>query len=84
MATIAVWNTVVVTISVFYEPNKYSCHAERDAIIKVSNKHILKECKIYIGRIKCGKLENASPCKMCADLLKKYGVKKVYLIWFFL
>lgn len=78
--TIVALSTVVKTISVFYEPNKYSCHAERDAIIKVGNKHILKDCKIYIGRIKYGKLENATPCQMCSNLLKKYGVKKVHLI----
>lgn len=80
LVIIAALSTVVKTISVFYEPNKYSCHAERDAIIKLNNKHILKDCKIYIGRIKYGKLENAAPCQMCSDLLKKYGVKKVHLI----
>ncbi len=65
---------VVKKTAVFYEPNKYSCHAEKDAIIKVKNKNILKNCKIYIGRIKYGRLEEASPCKMCQKLLNKYKI----------
>ena len=35
-----------------YESNKYSIHAEKDAIQKVKNKSIFKFCKIYIIRIK--------------------------------
>ncbi len=72
--------TIVQKVSVFYEANKYTCHAEKDAIVKVKNKSILKDCKIYIGRIKNNKLESATPCEMCKKLLKKYGVKKINLI----
>ena len=60
------------TIIVFYEPNKYTVHAEKDAILKVRDKSILRKCKIYIGRYKYGKIEMAQPCPMCQKLLKKY------------
>ena len=77
MVTIVIWRLVVQTIIVFYEANKYSCHAERDAIRKIKDKSILKKCKIYIGRYKYGKIETAEPCHMCAKLLQKYGISKV-------
>jgi cytidine deaminase len=66
--------------SVFYEPYKFSTHAEKDAIMKIKNKNILKKCKIYIIKIKNNKIENAIPCSMCCNLLKKYGIKKVWTI----
>lgn len=68
---------VVKTIRVFYELNKYSIHAENDAIRKIKNKNILKDCKIYIGKINGGVIIQAIPCDMCNKLLKKYGVKKI-------
>lgn len=80
LVTIIVFPIIVQKVSVFYEPNKYTCHAEKDAIKKVRNKYILKDCKVYIGRIKNNKLEPATPCEMCKKLLKKYGVKKINLI----
>jgi len=75
-----VWSIVVIYIAVPYEANKYSCHAERDAIMKIKNKNILKSCKVYIGRIKNGMLESAVPCNMCSKLLDKYGVKQISII----
>lgn len=73
--------TLVLAIErVFYEPNKFSIHAENDAIKKIKNKNILKECKIFIGKIINGELEQALPCQMCCDLLKKYGVSKICCI----
>jgi deoxycytidylate deaminase len=68
---------VLKTIRVFYELNKYSIHAENEAIRKIKNKSILKECKIYIGKINDGEITQAYPCDMCNKLLKKYGVKKI-------
>ncbi len=72
--------------SVFYEPNKYSTHAEKDAIQKVKNKNILKDCKIYIIKLKytddgTEEIKQAIPCDMCTKLLKKYGVTKIYKIF---
>lgn len=64
--------------SVFYEANKYSTHAEKDAIRKIKNKHILRECKVYIIKIKNNELEHATPCQMCCNLLKKYKVTKIF------
>ena len=61
-----------------YETNKYSIHAEKDAIMKVKDKNILKYCKIYIVKIKNDKLEQGIPCPMCYNLLKKYNINKIY------
>ena len=68
---------VLKIIRVFYELNKYSIHAENEAIRKIKNKNILKECKIYIGKINGGEITQGFPCDMCNKLLKKYGVKKM-------
>ena len=62
---------------VFYEANKYSIHAEKDALMKVKNKNILYKCNIYIGKIKNNKLEMATPCDACKFMLMKYRVSKV-------
>jgi deoxycytidylate deaminase len=61
-----------------YECNKFSIHAEKDAIRKVKNKNILQYCKIYIVKIKEGKLEQGIPCPMCYNLLKKYNINKIF------
>lgn len=61
-----------------YECNKFSIHAEKDAIRKVKDKNILQYCKIYIVKIKNGKLEQGIPCPMCYNLLKKYNINKIF------
>ena len=48
--------------------------------MKVKNKHILSKSKIYIIKIKQNQIEQAIPCKMCENLLTKYGVTKIYKI----
>jgi|UniRef100_A0A6C0EEG8 deoxycytidylate deaminase len=66
-----------------YQPNRYSIHAEKNAIQKIKNKNLLKECKIYIIRIKKSDdnisygLEQGVPCNMCNNLLKKYNLTKI-------
>jgi len=72
-------STMLVSIKriVFYESNKYSTHAELDAIRKIKNKNILRECKIVIGKINNNNIEQGIPCDMCTNLLKKYGIKKI-------
>ena len=66
-----------------YQPNKYSIHAEKNAIQKIKNKNILKECKIYIIRIKKSDnhilydLEQGIPCNMCNHLLNKYNLTNI-------
>lgn len=78
MAIITTRQTCVSPINiVFYEPNKYSVHAEKDAIQKIKNKNILKKCKIFIGKITDDKISIATPCDMCCNLLKKYCVEKI-------
>jgi cytidine deaminase len=71
---------VVVQNRVFYEASKYSEHAEKNAIKKISDKNILKKCKIFIIRIKNGEIIQETPCDMCKKLLKKYGVNKIHNI----
>ena len=61
-----------------YESNKYSIHAEKDAIQKIKNKNILKYCKIYVIRITDNidnTIENSCSCNMCSDLIKKYKLQ---------
>lgn len=67
-------------IGVFYVANRFSCHAEKDAIMKVRDKNILSMCKIYIVKIVDGKVCDAHPCEMCKKLLSKYNVEKYYQI----
>jgi len=64
-------------ISADYETNRYSIHAEKDAIMKIKDKNILQYCKIYIVTIKNNKLEKGYPCPMCYNLLKKYNMNKI-------
>ena len=45
--------------------------------MKVKNKNILKNCKFYIAKIKNDEIEQALPCSMCNNLLKKYHVKSI-------
>ena len=63
-----------------YETNKYSIHAEKAAIRKVKNKNILKDCKIYIIKIKGDTIEQGIPCPMCYNLLNKYNITKIETI----
>jgi deoxycytidylate deaminase len=63
-----------------YECNKYSIHAEKNAIMQIKNKDILKYCKIYIIKIKKDNInkyliEQGIPCPMCYNLLNKYKIK---------
>ena len=48
--------------------------------MKIKNKNILKNCDIYIGKIKNNKVEIAMPCNMCTKLLLKYKIKKIHKI----
>ncbi len=61
-----------------YESNKHSVHAEKDAIRKVKNKNILKDCKIYIIKLRNNDIEQGIPCPMCYNLLKKYNINKIF------
>lgn len=60
-----------------YKPNKYSVHAERNAIMSVKNKHILPKCKILIIKIKQNEISPATPCSVCQELLDKYKLKAI-------
>lgn len=66
---------LVRTIIVFYELNKYSVHAEKNAIKKV--KDIKKISCILIVKIVNGTLVQAYPCDMCKKLLLKKKLDKM-------
>jgi cytidine deaminase len=63
---------------VFYVPNKYSIHAEKDAITKIKDKTILPDCKIYIGKIINNEIHPCGPCEMCSQLIQKYDGNKIW------
>lgn len=66
--------------SVLYEEGETilkTIHAELDAISKVKNKDQLKGATIYVARLgRAGEPGMSCPCKMCQDLISKYGFKK--------
>jgi len=63
------------TYNVFYELNKFSTHAEKDAFKKVKN--IKDVCIILIVKVVNNILVQAHPCDMCKKLLLKKGFDKM-------
>ena len=69
------------TLSCVFEVNKYSIHAEKDAIMSVKNKSLLPESRIIIIKIKNGKINVTGPCEMCQKLLNKYKISRVCTVF---
>lgn len=69
-------------ISVFYEPNKYSIHAEVMCInsVKEENKKYISFAKMYIIKIdKNNKAkEHCLPCENCKKYIIKNKISSVY------
>ena len=69
-------------ISVFYEPNKYSIHAEVACINSVSqeNRKYISKATMYIVKLdRHNKIKDSClPCENCKKYINKYGVAKVY------
>lgn len=65
------------------DDERYSYHAERNAILSIKNHRIiLNKCKIYIIRIdKMDNIHPAIPCELCCKFLKRNGVKGIYTIY---
>jgi cytidine deaminase len=74
---IIILNLIIILHSVFYEPYKYSIHAEKSAIMNIKNKKILNKCKMVIIKITKGKITTCGPCKMCKELLNKYKITNI-------
>ncbi len=74
MVSIVIRNSVIVAVSVFYEPYKYGTHAEKNAIMNVKNKKILHKCKMIIVKIYNGNIITCDPCPMCKKLMDKYKI----------
>ncbi len=62
-------------MNVPYVPNKYTIHAEQDCIRRCP-KDIISKCTMIL--VKITHLDNVAPCGMCASLIVKYKIKKVY------
>ena len=60
-----------------FEVNKYSIHAEKDAIMSVKDKTLLPESRIIIIKIRSGKIDDTIPCEMCRKLLNKYKISRI-------
>lgn len=63
--------------------HKYSIHAEADALYKVKPiRHLLQEAEMYVVRIAPAKFggcyKYSKPCIECQEVIKKYGIKKVF------
>ena len=88
------YNSYIITNKIYnnhnecYVHDKYSIHAEKDAIQKIKNKNILKKCIIYIIRLKNSNeinikklhmyytnIEIGLPCTMCNNLINKYNIR---------
>lgn len=54
-------------------------HAECDAVLKVRKKIDLRNAKIYVARLRRdGQTGNSKPCPMCATVLERYGIRRVF------
>lgn len=69
-------------ISVFYEPNKYSIHAEVACINSVSQEHrkYISKSTMYIIKLdRHNKIKDSCvPCENCKKYINKFQVNKVY------
>ena len=60
---------------------KYTIHAEENAISKIKNKTILKNCKMYlIKKTISNKIIDCNPCLNCFKILNKYKLNKIIII----
>ena len=62
-------------IYVPYVPNKYTIHAEQDCIRKCP-KNLISKCTMIL--VKITHLDNVASCTMCAKIIIKYKIKRVY------
>lgn len=67
----------------YHKSGQVYLHAEIDAIIRAINKFdidILPHCELFCLRIKAkqGVVANSKPCCGCANLIKSFGITKVY------
>ena len=60
---------------VFYEPNKYTIHAEKSCIINCTRKNKLKHCRMIVVKIIYGKPCISTCCNQCTQLINKYNIK---------
>jgi len=69
-------------ISVFYEPNKYSIHAEVACINSVSqeNRKYISKATMYIIKLdRHNKIkESCLPCENCKKYIIKHEIAKIY------
>jgi tRNA(Arg) A34 adenosine deaminase TadA len=62
-----------------HKPYKIFLHAEIDAIVKIKDKTLLKECQLYVARRSKGNnILNSEPCETCKKAIRFFGIKQVY------
>lgn len=71
-----------------YREDQRHMHAEVDAIrnaLRLVNEEQLKQCELYVVRIKRPGIKSkhwvhglAKPCAGCSNVIKNYGIEKVY------
>ena len=60
-----------------YSENK-TLHAEMVAILRVRNKHLLRNATLYVARInKRGQLMNSKPCETCMKMIRSFGIRAI-------
>lgn len=69
---------MLINSNTFYEPNKYSIHAEQNCISNCKNKNLIKNCDMLLLRI--SETNDVRPCNMCQHIIDKYNLKKLYTL----
>jgi cytidine deaminase len=65
-------------ISVFYEPNKYSIHAEVACLMNCKRKSLIPKATMYIIKLATKELtKQCMPCDSCKKFIKKYKVRRI-------
>lgn len=61
------------------EADCYSQHAEFDAIFKLLTKHDVRNTTLFVARLtRTDKVSLAKPCEACQEIIRKFGIEKVY------
>jgi hypothetical protein len=77
---------VIIYDSAFYEPCKYTFHAEQVCIKRCRDKNVIKKSTMILVR-KTGNTDNNNPnihpikevrpCKMCQHIIEKYKLRRI-------
>jgi len=60
---------------------KISIHAEQDCINKCRYKHLIPKSTLMLIRLSNTDLIRVEPCHTCADIIDKYGIRRVIILY---